>query len=127
MQNEVLGRCVRLARHLDMELETINMNADVTETYHTISHSMQNEIIIPTVAITNTFDFFMYDKAKKNVKMADGTKCMVLRYEEKHICELEDDIKRLYNIDAWSFIKKWHKFSNIMTNMMMVKIYLKEV
>jgi hypothetical protein len=127
VQNENLGHCLRLIQCLGLELEGVNMNIDVTDTYHTISHRMQNEIIIPTVAITNTFDFFMYNNATKNIKMADNTKCVVLNYEEKHICELEDDIKRLYGIDAWTFIKKWYAFFNIMTNMMMVKIYLKEV
>ena len=115
-------------RTCELELESFNMEAkqEKSETYHELSHSFKEEVIVPTVALTNTYDFFMYSRAKKNVRTADGIECEVEGYEEKHVCELEDDIKRLYGIDAWSFIKKWYNYSIVMTNMMMVRIFMKK-
>ena len=48
----------------------------------------------------------------KYVTTADGVRCKVEHWEEKHICELDSKIKELYGIDAWSFICRWFKASN---------------
>lgn len=124
MQDNTLGNLVRLMKLCGLEIERFNMEKRVTQTYHEISHSFKDEIIVPTIAITNTMDFFLYGSAKKTVKTADGTTCVVQGYEEKHICELEEDIKRLYNVDAWSFINKWYKYDSMMTSMVFIRIWL---
>lgn len=126
MQKVEMAELSKLIRLCGLELENICMAENKSETYHELKHSFKEEIIVPTVALTNTFDFFMYGSAKKNIKLADGTLCIAEGYEEKHICDLEEDIKRLYNMDAWSFVKKWHKHDSLMTNMMFVKIWLKK-
>lgn len=122
-----LSKLIPLLTNGFLEIESFDMSEQKTETQHEIRHSYKEEIIIPTVALTNTFDFFMFPRAKKVVRMADGTMCEVSWYEEKHICEFEDDIKRLYNMEAWDFIKKWYKADFMMTNMMFVKIVFKKV
>lgn len=102
------------------------MDARKDRTYHELKHSFKEEVIVPMVALTNNYDFLIFENAEKILRLADGTECSVERYEEKHICDLEDDIKRLYNVDAWSFIKRWHKYDAMMTNMMFLKIWLKK-
>lgn len=127
MQENGLINLRHLIRVCGMEVERLDMKESPKETYHEVTHSFKEELIIPVVALTNTFDFFMYGSATKNVRTADGVQCIVEGYEEKHICELEEDIKKMYNMDAWAFIKRWHKrYDTLMTNMMFVKIWLKK-
>lgn len=127
MQECRIKNIARLIRLLDLEIEGVSMNKKVAETHHELSHSFKEEVIVPTVALTNVYDFFMFGSATKIVKTADGIICEAEGFEEKHICDLEDDIKRLYNTDAWSFMKKWHKYNFLMTNMMFIKIWLKKI
>lgn len=126
MEQAGLNNLFRLIKICGMEVESLHMNGRVKDTYHELSHSFKDEVIIPTLAITNTYDFFVFNNAVKHIKTADGVICLVEGFEEKHICELEDDIKRLYNMDAWSFIRKWYKFDSMVTNMVFVKIWLKK-
>jgi hypothetical protein len=126
MEQTGLTNLFRLIKVCGMEVEGFHMNERVAETRHELSHRFKEEIIVPMIAISNVYDFFVFNNAKKKVRTADGVICEVEGFEERHICELEEDIKRLYGIDAWSFIKKWYKFDILMTNMMFVRIWLKK-
>lgn len=126
MQEVTISNLTRLIKVLGLEIERFDMEKRRTDTYHELSHRFKEEIIIPMIALTNTYDFFIYCSATKHIITADGVECIAEGYEEKHICELEDDIKRLYNVDAWSFIKKWYNYDSMMTNMTFVKIWLKK-
>lgn len=120
-----LSNLFNLINKLGLEVEGWNMDARKDRTYHELKHSFKEEVIVPMVALTNSYDFFIFASAEKILRLADGTECVVEQYEEKHICDLEDDIKRLYNVDAWSFIKRWHKYDSMMTNMMFLKMVLR--
>lgn len=75
--------------------------------YH-INHRYRDVIIIPYVGIDKSLTF-MLDKSEKYILTADGARAKVVSWEEKHICELEDEIQRLYNMDCWNYIKRWFK------------------
>ncbi len=65
--------------------------------YH-IAHRFKDEIIIPFVALTPNIDFCTKKDEEKICLMADNIKCKVISWEEKHMCELADDVKRIYGI-----------------------------
>lgn len=78
-------------------------------TYHNIKHRYREEVIVPVVALSNNIDFIMGEETEKRVLTADNVKCKVKKYKFVHICELENEIKRLYNKEVWDFIKMWYK------------------
>lgn len=128
MANEGISRLFNLLNTGIFEIESFDMKEgkkeDKSVTYHNILHKYRDEIIIPAVALTETYDFFMFPKAKKIVKMSDGVICTVKSYEERHMCDFEDDIMRIYGCDVWSFVKKWHKYDPCMQSMIFIKINL---
>ena len=73
-----------------------------------VNHRYKDVLIIPYAGIDKSLTF-MLDKGEKYILTADGIRAKVVSWEEKHICELEDEIQRLYNMDCWSYIKRWHK------------------
>ena len=91
-----------------------------------VAHRYKECMILPLVAISDNFNFVM-TCGKRFVITQDGVKCDVIEYEEKHICQLEDDIRALYGVDAWTFTKKWYNFNNTMDSMTFVKLKLKKL
>lgn len=81
-----------------------------------VKHKYKETFIIPYSAMANNFDFTT-TKEDKFIIFADGIRCKVLDWHEKHICELSDDIKQLYGKDAWSFICAWHNALHEMFSM----------
>ena len=57
-----------------------------------VAHRYKEYMILPLVAISDNFNFVM-TCGKRFVITQDGVKCEVIEYEEKHICQLEDDIR----------------------------------
>lgn len=78
-------------------------------TYHNIKHRYREEVIVPVSALSNNINFILGKQNEKRVLTADNVKCKVKKYKFVHICELENEIKRLYNKEAWEFIKMWYK------------------
>lgn len=93
--------------------------------YHKVLHRYRDEIVVPYIALRNNIDF-MLNKGERYLITSDNIKAKVVECKEVHICDLEDDIKRLYNILAWDFIKRWHGSDNRMDSMHFLKIKLKK-
>ncbi len=74
-----------------------------------INHKFREELLVPYIAITNNIEF-MLGKGEKQVITSDGILCKVEFLKEDHICNLEGMVKAIYNLDCWSFIKKWFAF-----------------
>lgn len=90
-----------------------------------IKHNYRDKIILPLVGILDNFNFFTKNEDEETfVKTADGVIAKVVQMEEKHIVELEDEIKEIYQIDAWSFLKKWYNSDNGMQSARFVKLIL---
>lgn len=90
-------------------------------TYHHINHKFRETIIVPYVAIENNISY-LTNKGERYIIFADGIKGKVVESSEKHICELEEDIKKLYGIDTWSFVKRWYQSDKAMDSMHFVVI-----
>lgn len=111
----------------DIKINVTDVNEEKEKTYHRILHSFKPEIIVPIAAITNNVDFVIGSKeCVRMVKTSDNVECIVEAYEEKHMCELEADIKRLYNMDPWPYIQRWYKVAPHMHTMDFFKIKLKK-
>lgn len=84
----------------------------------------KDEVIVPYVALYPNIQPFY----SKNVTITtkDGIKAKMKEIKEVHICEIEEDVKRIYNIDMWSFLKKWYNFDKSMQNMYFVKLRLEK-
>lgn len=108
------------------ELEGMTMDGNRSDTYHFVKHKYRDEIVVPIAAISNNIDFIIYD-AKKHVQTSDDVECEVESWSEVHICDLEDKIKELYGLDAWAFVKTWHKHEPCMTSMSFITMKLKRV
>lgn len=95
----------------------------VNDVISKVSHKYKECIIVPLVALTNNFEF-MVTIGKRFVITQDGIMCSVVQYEERHICELTDDIRKIYGMDAWSFVMKWYKFNPALDSMTFIKLKL---
>lgn len=123
-----IGRIVKLlamATNSDMSITQMNMDSNMP-TLHAITHSFKEELIVPYVGIEKNIEFFL-GKGKKQVVTADGILANVISIEEKHICDYEDDITRIYGISPWEFIKRWHGANIGADSMIFAKLQLKKV
>lgn len=98
------------------------------EVKYAIQHSFKKEVIIPIAALYNNFDFFYNNKEEfKLVKTSDGYTCVVKKHDLVHICNLEDKIKQLYNLNIWDYIKKWHNACPQMDSMYFLVMRLEKM
>lgn len=68
----------------------------------------------------------MLNRGDRYLITADDIKAKVLESKEIHVCELEADIKRLYNLSAWDYICKWHFVDKHMDSMHLLHIKLRK-
>lgn len=95
--------------------------------YH-IAHRFKDEIIIPFVALINNIDFCTIKDEEKICITADGVRCKAIDWKEQHICELEEDVRRIYGIqNTWEFLKRWYGLDKHMNSMYFLKIKLKKI
>lgn len=123
-----IGRVVKLlamTTNSDMSITQMNMDSNMP-TLHAITHSFKEELIVPYIGIEKNIEFFL-GKGKKQVVTADGILANVISIEEKHICDLESDIMRIYGISPWDFIKRWHSANIGADSMIFAKLQLKKV
>jgi hypothetical protein len=123
-----IGRVVKLlamATNSDMSITQMNVDSNIP-TLHAITHSFKEELIVPYIGIEKNIEFFL-GKGKKQVVTADGILANVISIEEKHICDYEDDITRIYEISPWEFIKKWHNANIGADSMIFAKLKLEKV
>lgn len=123
-----IGRVVKLlamTTNSDMSITQMNMDSNMP-TLHAITHSFKEELIVPYIGIEKNIEFFL-GKGKKQVVTADGILANVISIEEKHICDLEDDITRIYGISPWEFIKRWHGANIGADSMVFAKLKLEKV
>ena len=91
-----------------------------------IDHKFREEMIVPYCAIDNNIAFLLC-KGERHLNTKDGVRCNVLSAEEKHICDLEQDIYRLYGKDAWTFIKIWHKYSKNSSSLVFIHLKVQKI
>lgn len=95
------------------------------DTEHSILHRFREEIIVPITAVSNNIDFIVYN-GKKICTFADDKVGEVIDWCEKPIFALEQDIKRLYGMEAYQFLAKWASADKNMTSFYLFHIKLKE-
>lgn len=123
-----IGRAVKLlamTTNRDMSITQINMDSNMP-TLHAITHSFKEELIVPYIGIEKNVQFFL-GKGQKQVVTADGILANVKSIYEKHICDLESDIVRIYGISPWEFIKRWHGANMGADSMIFAKLKLEKV
>lgn len=120
----MLNKLLLIKQLFDCELSELTMDFN-KDTFHCVKHRFAENIIVPINAITNNVDFLLC-KGEKNVTTADGIKCIVTNWKEVHACELENDIKELYKMDVWSFIKRWYGNDKNTQSLSFVKIELRK-
>lgn len=109
-----------LYRYFKTNIIDMNMN-NTTPIEVRIDHRFKEEMIVPYCAIDNNVAFLLC-KGERYLDTKDGLRCKVLSAEERHICDLEQDIYRLYGKDAWSFIKIWHKYSKNSSSLIFIHL-----
>lgn len=108
------------------DTEIVNFRMDNNEpTYHRINHKFRETIIVPYIAIEHNLSF-LTNKADRYVMYADGITAKVVEAKEVHICELEDDIQKLYGISAWQFMTRWYQTYKGMSSMEFVVIKVRK-
>lgn len=115
---------IELIKRFGLNIECTQMESN-EPTYHHVTHKYRDEICIPIIAIENNITFFT-NKGERYIIFVDGTKAKVVDVQEKHICELEETIKRLYNCDCWTFVKKWYATYKNMESMVFVCINVRK-
>lgn len=122
---QTIGEAISLIQKLDQfDIGDIRMESN-EPTYHHVTHKYRDEIVIPIIAIENNITFFT-NKGERYIIFVDGVKAKVVDVQEKHICELEETIKRLYNCDCWTFVKKWYATYKNMESMVFVCIKVRK-
>jgi hypothetical protein len=95
-----------------------------------IRHTYKPNIVIPYLGIGDSvftnIDFIL-DKGERIVVTSDNIKCKVLNVEEKHLCNLENEIQSIYNCDAWSWVKRWYKIDNRVSDLRVLVLELKKI
>lgn len=105
---------------LSMELD---YNGDST---HIINHRFRQEVILPYIGISDNLRF-MLSKGETSVLTSDGILCKVIEKKQKHVCELGEDITRIYQISPWDFIMRWYSVDNRMDTMEFIYLKLTKV
>ena len=113
-----------LRGYFSLSLIDMQMN-NTTPIEVRIDHKFKEEMIVPYCAIDNNIAFLLC-KGERYVDTKDGVRAKVLSAEERNICELEQDIYRLYNKDAWSFIKIWHKYNPNTSSLFFIHLKLQK-
>lgn len=93
--------------------------------YHKVKHRYKEEIIVPYIAVQNNIDF-MLNKGERYLITADNVKAKVLEAKEVHMCELWEDIDRLYKLSVWDFIVRWYNSEKNMDSMHLLHIKLRK-
>lgn len=104
---ETIGEALVLLQRLGGDITGMSLDNN-NPTEHNVLHKFKETMIVPYYAVSNNVSLVM-SKGDHYVTTADGIHCKVMSWEEKHICELEEEIQRLYNMDCWSYIKRWFK------------------
>ena len=95
-----------------------------------INSKFREEIIVPLLAISPNFEYLMLpDPQKRGIKalMKDGVVAKIVSSETKTIFEFEDDIKRIYKVEPYVWLKKWYNACDgMITNLYLCDIYLKK-
>lgn len=113
---QTLGEAIRLLNRLGVfDITDMSMDNNSENTYK-IAHRFQEEVIVPLLAIQNNCGFVL-SKGDKYLLFADNITAKVFEWDSKSIVSLEEDIKRLYNLDAWYFLKKWYGVYPQMTSL----------
>jgi hypothetical protein len=91
-----------------------------------VLHTFKDEIFVPLLAISPNVSFF-FDKKKRLVVTSDNIQASVVRFESMHILsdDARDLVQRLYNVDVYSFMRKWYSSLDI-TSMEFVYMILKK-
>lgn len=123
-----LGEALVLLRRLgQFDLLHLQLNMEYKkDTEHYVAHKFREDIIIPYIALTENIDFLLCD-GKKTIQTKDGVRCECVSYEHKHIFEMEEDIKTLYGIETYDFLKRWYNFDNAMDSLHFIKMKLKKI
>lgn len=121
--SEAMSLLTRLGEFKIIDL-SFNMERNETS-YHKVRHKYRDEIIVPYIAVQNNIDF-MLNKGERYLLTADGIKAKVMGSKEVHVCELEADIKRLYNLSAWDYLCKWYNSEKSMDSMHLLHIKLRK-
>lgn len=111
-----------LYRYFKINIIDMNMN-NTTPIEVRIDHRFKEEMIVPYCAIDNNIAFLLC-KGERFLDTTDGVRAKVISADEKHICDLEQDIYRLYGKDAWSFIKIWHKYNKNSSSLLFIHLKL---
>lgn len=93
---------------------------------YNINHRFKEEVIIPFVGLNDNVQF-LCDKGEKQIICTDGTLCKLKQCEEKKIFDLESDVQRIYGIDTWSFLKRWHSVAPKMDSLSFFKMKLEKL
>lgn len=122
---KTIGEALMLMQKLGCDIMSMNLDNN-NPTEHRVNHRFKDRVIVPFACVTNNVDFIM-SKGEHYITMADGIRCKVTDWRERHICELEKDIQELYGIDMWSFICRWYKSYPHMDSMHFLDIKLEKV
>jgi hypothetical protein len=122
-----LGEALVLLNRLgQFDLLHLELNMEKKDTVHYVAHKFKEDIIIPYIALSNNLDYLLCD-GKKTIHTKDGVMCECVSYEHKHIFEMEEDIKTLYGIETYDFLKRWYNFDNAMQSLYFIKMKLKKI
>lgn len=79
-----------------------------------VLHTFKDEIFVPLLAISPNVDF-LFDKGEKLIVASDNIRAKVTRFNTIHVLsdEARELIKRLYGVDVYPFMKKWHSALDI--------------
>lgn len=84
-----------------------------------VLHKRAKFLVVPYAALTPSFPF---PKRGDTVAFHDGTNAEIIDAGEIHLVSAESMISSIYGMDAWSYVKLWHKTLPYMDSMTLIKI-----
>ena len=96
-----------------------------------INCKFRNECIVPLNAVRPNYELWTTPELYRrgiSIETNDGVKAKISSCEVKDIFSLEEDIKRLYNVDPWKYITMWNKaLEGQLNSLTLFHIYLTKV
>lgn len=77
-----------------------------------INCRFREECIVPLLAVRPNYELWETPQQKRfglKLQTNDGIVAKITSCEVKDIFSLEEDIKRLYNVDPWKYLNMWNK------------------
>lgn len=80
---------------------------------HHVKHRWREEMLIPLIALSSNIEFLTGNDTEREIISADNIIAKVVKWDEIHICALDEYTRRIYGMPAWDFMLRWYNNGDV--------------